>query len=148
MKSLNTYINLLLCTILTIGITSCATNEKTASTKRPKKENSSINSNTVEVDQAQLDLESYLRRVPGVTVSAGNIKIRSTTSAVVDSTPLFVLDGVVIGNSFDRVKSLVVVNDIKNVRILKSGGEAAAYGTQGSNGVIMITTKKNGRDEN
>ncbi len=126
-------------------ITSCASTDKSASKKSFK--NEKIARNTVDVDQAHLDLASYLRRVPGVMINGDEVLIRSTTSATAETTPLFVLNGVVIGNSFARAKDLVVVNDIKSVRVIKSGADAAMYGSQGSNGVIVITTKKRASDD-
>lgn len=125
-------------------VISCASTDKSASAKSDARKTS--NTNSVDVDQPQLDLANYLRRVPGVSVNGDDVLIRSTTSAASDVTPLFVLDGVVIGNSFARAKDLVVVNDIKNVRVIKSGVDASMYGTQGTNGVIVITTKKKATD--
>ncbi|MEL7001605.1 MAG: TonB-dependent receptor plug domain-containing protein [Bacteroidota bacterium] len=121
-------------------IFSCASTDQSASSKSQKK------GNTVKVDQAHLDLPAYLRRVPGVMINGDEVLIRSTTSAAGATQPLFVLDGVVIGNSLARANELVVVNDIKNVRVIKAGADAAMYGTQGSNGVIVITTKKKASD--
>jgi len=51
--------------------------------------------------------------------------------------PLVVIDGV-IGASLDNVDP----NDIETVNVLKDGSAAAIYGSRGSSGVIIVTTKK------
>lgn len=103
--------------------------------------------NEVEVTQANLSLADYLRRIPGVKVQgSGNsakVLVRSASTVSLTTEPLFVIDNVPIGNSYSQIVNMISVNDIQNVRVLKSGGEAAAYGTRGSNGVVLIRTKKN-----
>ena len=64
-----------------------------------------------------------------------NVRIRGITS-LGSSDPLVIIDGVQ-GSLHD-----VSPNDIESVQILKDAGSAAIYGIQGSNGVIVITTKK------
>ena len=54
--------------------------------------------------------------------------------------PLVVIDGVV-GGSLDNVDP----NDIESMDVLKDGSAAAIYGTRGSSGVIIVTTKKGRR---
>ncbi len=51
--------------------------------------------------------------------------------------PLVVIDGV-IGGSLDNVDP----NDIESMSVLKDGSAAAIYGTRGSSGVILVTTKQ------
>ena len=57
--------------------------------------------------------------------------------------PLIVIDGVP-GGSLDNVNE----NDIESIDVLKDGAASAIYGTRGSNGVIVITTKKGSTDGN
>lgn len=67
--------------------------------------------------------------------SASNIRIRGITSfGNVD--PLVVIDGVQ-GSLRD-----INANEIESMQILKDAGAASIYGVRGSNGVIIITTKK------
>lgn len=55
--------------------------------------------------------------------------------------PLYVLDGYIVGQSFKSINNLV--NPIDLLKITKMNGpEAAIYGVRGSNGVILITTRK------
>lgn len=75
-------------------------------------------------------------RVAGVRVSQTNqIQIRGVNSVVGSADPLFVVDG----NPVFSIDNILPV-DVKDIRILK-GPDAAIYGTRGSNGVIVITTK-------
>gem|GEM_PF-4093634 len=52
------------------------------------------------------------------------------------------INHLIVDKSYAWTTSLVDVTNIKHVSVLKSGAAAAAYGVQGSNGVIEITTKK------
>jgi len=72
----------------------------------------------------------------GAPGSSSTVFIRGITNFG-NSTPLFVVDGVQIGNM-----SQVNPNDIESISVLKDAGSAAIYGVSGGNGVIVITTKK------
>ena len=98
-------------------------------------------SNTIMVDRNSLELEDYLRQLPGVTVDGrGNVLVRGVSSIQGDNRPLFVVDDVSVGRNFNSVRNIVDVNNINYVRVLK-GAEATLYGIQGGNGVIKITTR-------
>jgi len=80
----------------------------------------------------------------GVTViSSGapggrnDIFIRGVTSFG-NTQPLIILDGVQVPNGLNDIN----VNDIESMQVLKDAGAAAIYGVRGSNGVIVVTTKK------
>ncbi|SDB65421.1 TonB-dependent Receptor Plug Domain [Flavobacteriaceae bacterium MAR_2010_188] len=79
----------------------------------------------------------YIRgKVAGVTVSSTNrITIRGVNSVGGSSDPLFVVDGFPV-QSLDYID----VNQVKNVEVSKDG---SMYGVRGSNGVLIITLKKN-----
>ncbi len=75
----------------------------------------------------------------GVTAS---IYIRGIgQSFVSNSSPLYVLNGVVMGKEFSSVYYDVRPVDIKSVRVLKEPSELSSYGIRGANGVILIKTK-------
>ncbi|GAB3256436.1 TonB-dependent receptor [Larkinella harenae] len=57
-----------------------------------------------------------------------------------DSTPLVVVDGMIVGQS-DNVNWLSP-GDIETVEVLKDASATALYGMRGSNGVLLITTRK------
>ncbi|MEL6635956.1 MAG: TonB-dependent receptor plug domain-containing protein [Bacteroidota bacterium] len=89
-------------------------------------------------------LEDYLRRIPGLIVSSGTVRIRGYNSSFLSNQPLFVVDGVRMGNELARVSGLVDVKQIERVRILKEVSETALYGLGGSHGVIVIEMRKGG----
>ena len=68
-----------------------------------------------------------------------NVQIRgtSTLDAGSGSTPLYIVDGVPVSN-IDNISP----DDIASMDVLKDGSSAAIYGTRGTNGVILITTKR------
>ncbi|WP_299258412.1 TonB-dependent receptor [uncultured Aquimarina sp.] len=69
---------------------------------------------------------------PGAPI---NVKIRGNTSINASSAPLIVVDGFV-GGVFPQA------NDIESIEILKDASATAIYGSRGSNGVVLVTTKK------
>ncbi len=98
-------------------------------------------------------------RVAGVSVSSssGNlgaaerISIRGSSSLSASNNPLYVIDGIPLNNesgslySFgEDLSSMSVLNlqDIESIEILKDAASAAIYGSRATNGVILITTKQ------
>ena len=73
---------------------------------------------------------------PGATTS---IRLRGTRSISASNEPLIVVDGVM-----DAVHDLNDLNtaDIESISVLKDASSTAIYGSKGSNGVIIITTKR------
>ncbi|MCE7062323.1 SusC/RagA family TonB-linked outer membrane protein [Dyadobacter sp. CY343] len=85
-------------------------------------------------------------KVAGLTVtntstadpnSSPNIQLRGASSRSAGLGPLFVVNGIPGGN-IDNINQ----NEIESIDVLKGGAASAIYGTRGSNGVIVITTKK------
>jgi iron complex outermembrane receptor protein len=84
-------------------------------------------------------------KVAGLSISkpGGNpngsydIRLRGMSTIGANLAPLVVIDGV-IGGSLDNVDP----NDIESINVLKDGSGSAIYGTRGSSGVILVTTKK------
>lgn len=90
-------------------------------------------------------MDALQGRVPGVQVMSGGgpgtspkVLVRGITS-VNGSNPLYVVDGVPLNT--DNINFLNS-NDIESMEVLKDASASAIYGTRGSNGVIIITTKK------
>ncbi|MGQ0648247.1 MAG: TonB-dependent receptor domain-containing protein [Gemmatimonadaceae bacterium] len=99
-------------------------------------------------------------RTPGVIMNIaqasvgtpGQIKIRGTKSIALPSDPVVYIDGVKINNTDDRpifiggqgINRLADLNpaEIDRVEIVRGAAAATLYGTQGSNGVIQIFTKR------
>ncbi|WP_434981320.1 SusC/RagA family TonB-linked outer membrane protein [Daejeonia sp. YH14] len=78
--------------------------------------------------------------VAGVNVSGGKVRIRGTASITGSTDPLWVVDGIIGG-------SIPNEDEIESIQILKDAASAAIYGVRGSNGVILVTTKKGRRGE-
>lgn len=92
---------------------------------------------------AVLPLVNRIQKLPGVTLRGGVpvfIKNSNTTTGT-PPYPLYVVDGLIIGNSFREVENIVQPVDVADLRAL-TGSNASYYGTRGANGVIEITTKK------
>jgi TonB-linked SusC/RagA family outer membrane protein len=66
-----------------------------------------------------------------------NILIRGLSSISAGTSPLYIIDGVpVVGDM-----SLINQTDIESIQVLKDAAATAIYGSRGSNGVVLITTK-------
>jgi len=92
-----------------------------------------------------ITLMDYMRGVPGVQIHNENyLTIRGLQSAEAGQEPLYIIDGAQVGNSFVAAKDYVDPNDIDKVIVLKDFASTSAYGLRGSNGVIVIKTKKEG----
>ncbi len=94
---------------------------------------------------------------PGAGVS---IRVRGVGSITAGNDPLYVIDGVPVSNDNSRatgeintgtgnypeqpINVLSTLNpaDIESIQVLKDASAAAIYGSRGSNGVVLITTKR------
>lgn len=65
------------------------------------------------------------------------VLIRGNATINASSSPLYVVDGVVMENFH-----LMNPNDIERIEVLKDASSAAIYGARGANGVILVTTKR------
>ncbi|RYF24533.1 MAG: SusC/RagA family TonB-linked outer membrane protein [Flavobacteriales bacterium] len=70
--------------------------------------------------------------------SGPSIRIRGFNSINGNSSPLIVLDNVIYGGSINDINP----NDVESISVLKDATSATLYGSRGSNGVILITTKR------
>ncbi|MGC1240572.1 MAG: SusC/RagA family TonB-linked outer membrane protein [Chryseosolibacter sp.] len=115
-------------------------------------EKKEITSSVVELDEAEFnkgninDPTQLLQgKVPGLSVynrggdpnRNSTIRLRGISTVGANTEPLVVIDGV-IGASLDNVDP----NDIESINVLKDGSAAAIYGSRGSSGVILVTTKR------
>ena len=88
-----------------------------------------------------------------------NIKIRGASSVSAGTSPLYVIDGVLMENSQREVSgasrmgdtsldpmALINPNDIASIEVLKDASATAIYGSRGANGVVIITTKSGTKD--
>ncbi|WP_171596568.1 SusC/RagA family TonB-linked outer membrane protein [Marinifilum caeruleilacunae] len=98
-------------------------------------------------EQSQTNIVQALQgNMAGITVTTNNssaeddgtILIRGQNSITASNEPLIVLDGIPFDGSLSELNS----NDIESMEVLKDASSTAIYGSRGSNGVILITTKK------
>ncbi len=92
-------------------------------------------------------------RVAGVFISSGarpsddsHIKIRGINTINGSTDPIYVVDGMVMDNGYSGFNA-VNLNDVASIEVLKDASATALYGSRGSNGVVLITTKKGRRGE-
>ena len=82
----------------------------------------------------------------GVQVTTGSVKpggdasvvIRGVGSLRAGSEPLYIVDGIPVQGGLQDLSS----GDIESIEILKDASSASIYGSRGSNGVVLVTTKK------
>jgi TonB-linked SusC/RagA family outer membrane protein len=107
---------------------------------------SSIKSDKI-AEVASADPTQVLQgRIAGVMVqtqswkpgNSSQVRIRGNRSITGDNTPLYVVDGIPFQDAINSISP----NDIESMEVLKDASATAIYGNRGSNGVILITTKK------
>ncbi|WP_455665977.1 SusC/RagA family TonB-linked outer membrane protein [Phocaeicola sp.] len=84
-------------------------------------------------------------KVPGVYVAPGSgqpgsngaVVIRGQATINGSTAPLWVIDGVIVGSDAGQLNP----SDIESMTILKDAASTAIYGSEGANGVIVVTTK-------
>lgn len=112
-------------------------------------------------------------KIPGAVITSNSgapgggtqIQLRGVTSINASSSPLYVIDGIVVNNTAisnglnsitgasggnfatnqdQQVNRVADINpaDIETIEVLKGASAGAIYGSRGSNGVIVITTKR------
>ena len=125
----------------------------------------SVSAKEIEKQPVTNVLSALSGRMPGVFVQTTNglpggninIQIRGTGSIQAGTIPLYIIDGVPYdGNAINESHALSSrniagptnplnifnPNDIENITVLKDADATAIYGSRGSNGVVLITTKK------
>lgn len=98
-------------------------------------------------ERPSLNVEQSLAgRIAGVNVSTNSgrpggrttVAIRGYSSVNASRDPLYVVDGIIWTTGINNLNP----NDIGSIDVLKDASSTAIYGTRGSNGVIIITTKR------
>lgn len=90
--------------------------------------------------------QALVGKMPGVQVTTPSgdpegsvsIRVRGISTVNAGSDPLYIVDGVPMERGFANLNT----NDIESIEVLKDASAAAIYGSRGSNGVVLITTKK------
>ncbi|WP_223285022.1 SusC/RagA family TonB-linked outer membrane protein [Hymenobacter qilianensis] len=112
-----------------------------------------VTGSVVSVPQDRLDkipvsnvAQALQGAVAGVQITGGssvpgnqpNIQIRGVRSITASTSPYLIVDGVPFPGNLNDINP----NDIASIEILKDASSTAIYGTRGSNGVILISTKR------
>jgi TonB-linked SusC/RagA family outer membrane protein len=111
----------------------------------------SVGSASIEKRPVTNALAALAGSAPGIQVNTANgqpgsdpgIRIRGFGSINYSSEPLIVLDG----SPYNGVMANINPSDIESISVLKDAASTALYGSRGSNGVVMITTKKGRREK-
>lgn len=90
--------------------------------------------------------QALVGKMPGVQVTTPSgdpegsvsIMVRGISTVNAGSDPLYIVDGVPMERGFANMNT----NDIESIEVLKDASAAAIYGSRGSNGVVLITTRK------
>lgn len=100
-------------------------------------------STPTETDIPYVSMLDRLRKVPNLMITGTQdnpiILIRGNRSMEGENEPLFEVDGTIVGNGYDSIRS-VDVNEVESIRVLPPS-QAGLYGSRGGNGVIKIQTK-------
>src|SRR5436853_459815 len=92
-------------------------------------------------------MQAIQARAPGVDVVAGgsyrpgvpmNVTVRGVRSIAAGNQPLYVVDGVPLAGGIEDFNPAI----IQSIEVLKDASATAVYGSRGSNGVILITTRR------
>jgi TonB-linked SusC/RagA family outer membrane protein len=94
--------------------------------------------------------EALQGKLAGVTVTTTEgapdadvkIRVRGGTSLTQSNDPLYIVDGMPVSSISD-----IAPSDIASMDVLKDAAATAIYGAQGANGVIIITTKDSGTED-
>nr|WP_321452979.1 TonB-dependent receptor [uncultured Carboxylicivirga sp.] len=106
---------------------------------------SSVNGEEIKTMSVSNPAEALQGKAAGIQVtssggpgSAPRVLVRGFTSVTLDNGPLYVVDGIPMGNNLNFLNS----NEIEHIDVLKDASASAIYGSRASNGVILITTKR------
>ena len=127
--------------VVAVGYGSQKKKEVTGSVSSVKAEdfNAGVKSSPVGLLQGKVAGLNISRQGGDPTSTGYNIQIRgfSTLGKGTGSSPLYIVDGIPV-NNIDNIAP----EEIASMDVLKDGSAAAIYGTRGTNGVIIITTKR------
>lgn len=128
---------LLILFTLSIYLNSCAT----SGTARD-----SSNLDQLLIENPDLELKDYLRRLSGINImdSGGTVtvKIRGTSSISTDTSPLFIIDGIRVGTSYEAAANSLSMKDVDYIRIVRPSEAMTTYGMTAANGAIVVYTKQ------
>ena len=117
---------------------------------KPDEKNHGMITNAQEMIQGKI-AGVNVTTASGAPGEGAEIRIRGGASLNASNSPLIVIDGMPLDNNntkgMNNPLALVNPNDIESFTVLKDASATAIYGSRGSNGVIIITTKKGRRGQ-
>ncbi len=125
--------------VVAIGYGTVKKRELTGSVSSVKSEDFNVvaSSDAMQLIQGKVAGLSITRTNGGDPTAGFEIRLRGSSSISAGQEPLVVVDGIPGGNL-----NSIAPEDIESMDILKDGSAAAIYGTRGTNGVILVTTKR------
>lgn len=87
-----------------------------------------------------------VQQTSGLPGGGMTVRIRGASSIASSNDPLYVVDGVPVGEGASAIAYLSP-NDIESMSILKDASSAAIYGSRAANGVVLITTKQGKKNQ-
>ena len=128
--------------VVVIGYGSQKKKEVTGSVASIKSEdfNAGVKANPISALQGKVAGLNIIRTTSDPTNTGVAVQIRgfSTLDKGAGSSPLYIVDGVPMSGDISTISP----DEIASMDVLKDGSAAAIYGTRGTNGVIIITTKR------
>ena len=86
----------------------------------------------------------YVAQTTGTPGGGLSVRVRGTGSIGAGNEPLYVIDGFPVTTTYNQTNNplnSLNPNDIESIEILKDASSTAIYGSRGSNGVVIVTTK-------
>ncbi|TBX65962.1 SusC/RagA family TonB-linked outer membrane protein [Flavobacterium silvisoli] len=113
---------------------------------------STVNAKTIENRPNASFIQTLQGQVAGLNITTGSgqpgsrstVILRGVATLNATSDPLYVIDG--IPTNADNFRS-INPNDIESATVLKDASATAIYGNRGTNGVIVIKTRRGGKEE-
>ncbi len=86
----------------------------------------------------------YVAQTTGTPGGGLTVRVRGTGSIGAGNEPLYVIDGFPVTANYSQANNplnSINPNDIESIEVLKDASATAIYGSRGSNGVVLVTTK-------
>lgn len=128
--------------VVVVGYGSIARRELTSAVSQvSSRDFLAVGNNPLQAIQGKISGVSIGNTGIGDPNSQTSIQIRGVSSRSAGLGPLIVIDGVPGGNLEN-----LNYEDVESITVLKDGAASAIYGTRGSNGVVLVTSKKGTTD--
>lgn len=108
---------------------------------------------TVMIENPEISLDQYVRRLSGVSVhgSGSGAEVRVSGAETywggrwgegLDSSPMYIKDGVRIGRNFSQVYNMLDMTRVESIQMLRPPRATQLYGSDGGFGAIVINMRK------